>query len=173
MHVAILVMQLISPFIFNCIIILIDPTLTVENAARVFLLTKGDWDGDLGIALLVPKNIREKIHEEHCDLDDQKRELIKYWLENVYNASWEILAGVLYYTQEEEALKECRIFLTPTQGLCKLPVYMFWIRNVYKHLHDIVPSKLWEFLLIVFVYILLLCGKLLFHFLYSIPHTPR
>ncbi len=103
-------------------ILFTDPSMTVDNVTKVFLLTKGDWNGDLGIALLVPKSIRDKIEQEHSILARQKRALMEYWVQNMYNASWESLAGVLYYTQEEEALFECKTYLTKSHGLLRLIV---------------------------------------------------
>ena len=88
----------------------------MDDATSVLLLTKGDWNENLGIALLVPESVRLKIKEDHSDLPSQKRALAKYWIETVYNASWPMLAGVLYYTQEHAALDKCKEFLKSTPG---------------------------------------------------------
>ena len=95
----------------------VDASLTVDKAAEVILLTEKDWDDDLGIALLVPKCVRNRIKTEHDELASQKRALAKYWVETMYNASWSILAGVLYYTQEHSALNKCKEYFTNTPGL--------------------------------------------------------
>ncbi len=93
-----------------------DQTITLDEVSKVFLLTKGDWNENLGIALLIPKNIRDKIKQDHSDLGAQKRALMEYWIQTMYNVSWGTLAGVLYYTQEEEALRECKYFLPTNNG---------------------------------------------------------
>ena len=49
--------------------------------------------------------------------EDKKTEVLLYFLFNAPMASWERVAGVLYYMKEERALQAVKQFLTVSTGM--------------------------------------------------------
>ncbi len=91
-----------------------DPTLTEEKVNRV-MGEVGDWRW-VGDSLGVPNSRRNQIKDTHSTEEEKKCALVRYYLRTVHDASWERLAGVLYYHQEDSALavmKELFQFHTP------------------------------------------------------------
>lgn len=100
-----------------------DPTLTVDNVNRVISETVKNWDDGVyayGLAgeLLVPLTVQESIKKQYTSMELQKKALVNYWINFLFNASWATLAGALYFLDEKAALKICvKEFLQMDQGI--------------------------------------------------------
>jgi len=81
-----------------------DPTFSIHNVDTAVESVQ-DWDG-LGYHLGVP-------HEKH----GSSEEMLQYFITTVPNASWEILAGGLYYQQEHAALEKVAKYFQPHPGM--------------------------------------------------------
>ena len=82
------------------------------------------WD-DLAFALRVPVTKREEIKRQFCTPKQRREALVTYWLQVVPNASWEMLAGALYFWENSEAVKAAKsYYVDKYQGtiLTLLPV---------------------------------------------------
>ena len=92
-----------------------DPTLTINNLRHVTssvqnLYGLGDYDYGLG----VPYHVLNEIRRDPALTEEEKKtKVLLYFLHNVPMASWERVAGVLYYMKEERAVKE---FLSVSPG---------------------------------------------------------
>ncbi|XP_064385685.1 uncharacterized protein LOC135334454 isoform X2 [Halichondria panicea] len=91
---------------------ILDPSLTVENVARVIAATTDDWADDvytyhLAGELMVPITIQDRIKKQYSSVKDQQTSLAKYWVRMLFNASWSTLAGALHFLKEKEALAIC------------------------------------------------------------------
>ena len=95
-----------------------DPTLTINNL-RLVTSSVQNWD-DLGhyyYGLGVPTDVRDKISDNPAILTEEgKTAMLHYFLNNVPMASWQKIAGVLYYMEEETALQAAKRFLTVSRG---------------------------------------------------------
>lgn len=79
-----------------------------------------DWYdvGAMADILQVPSYIQDKVRKQYSSCEDsQKRVIMLYWMDTLYDASWSTLAGVLYYYEEETALTFCKGFLKVKQGV--------------------------------------------------------
>ena len=100
-----------------------DPTLTTDNVNKVISETVKTWDDGVyayGLAgeLLVPLTVQESIKKQHTSVEFQKKALVNYWINFLFNASWATLAGALYFLDEKAALKICvKEYLKVDQGI--------------------------------------------------------
>ena len=81
-----------------------DSTFTFHNV-NAAVESVQDWD-DLGYHLGVP-------HGKH----GSRREMLQYFITTVPNASWQVLAGGLYYQQEHAALEKVTKYYQPHPGM--------------------------------------------------------
>ena len=95
-----------------------DSTLTINNLRTVTssvsdLYNLGSYHHGLG----VPSRVLREIRANPAMTEEDKRtEVLLYFLRNVPMASWERVAGVLYWRKEERALQAVKKFLTVSTG---------------------------------------------------------
>ena len=96
-----------------------DPTLTINNL-RLVTSSVQDWGslGDYHDGLGVPDAVLDEISFNPANLteEDKMAAMLQYFLNNVPMASWQKVAGALYYWKEETALQAAKKFLTVPRG---------------------------------------------------------
>ena len=95
-----------------------DSTLTINNLRTVTSSVR-DWYrlGDYDYGLGVPTPVLDEITANPAMTEEDKRtEVLLYFLRNVPMASWEMVAGALYYREEERAVQAVKKFLTVSTG---------------------------------------------------------
>ena len=96
-----------------------DPTLTINNL-RLVTSSVQDWEdlGDYSYGLGVPGPVLYEIYYNPAILteEDKMAAMLQYFLNNVPMASWQKVAGALYYWKEEKALQAAKKFLTVSRG---------------------------------------------------------
>ena len=102
-----------------------DPTLTINNLRHVTSSVQ-DWY-DLGhylYGLGVPESVRDEIKEDPALTEEEKKtKVLLYFLHNAPMASWERVAGALYWRKEERALQAVKEFLPVSPGQCAVLSY--------------------------------------------------
>ena len=94
-----------------------DGTLTTSNVCQALASVK-DWHG-LGVytgGLCVPvcNDIRD--NRPNKTEEEKKTEMLVYYLHTMPQASWQTIAGALYYREEVTALEAVKRFLHHTPG---------------------------------------------------------
>ena len=96
-----------------------DPTLTINNL-RLVTSSVQNWKilGNCNFGLGVPQNVVNEISVNPAILteEDKMTAMLQYFLNNVPMASWQKVAGVLYWRKEEKALQAAKKFLTVSRG---------------------------------------------------------
>ena len=95
-----------------------DLTLTVASVTAV-LESVGNWDG-LGLLLGVPQPVLGVIRRSHHGDKECKAAFSEHFVNSVPGASWNTLAGSLYYCEERKALQAVGKHLKEGKGLCGL-----------------------------------------------------
>ena len=95
-----------------------DPTLTINNLRHVTssvqdMYRLGHYDYGLGVPDLVLDEIRR---DPALTEEEKKTKVLLYFLHNVPMASWERVAGALYWRKEEKALQAVKEFLRVSPG---------------------------------------------------------
>ena len=101
-----------------------DGTLTTSNVCQALASVK-DWHslgqsdhglyiGGLGVPLAVRNDIRD--NRPNKTEEEKKTEMLVYYLHTVPQASWQTIAGALYYRKEVTALEAVKRFLHHTPG---------------------------------------------------------
>ena len=92
-----------------------DTSITIR---KVYQVTSAVRYGVLNECLEVPNSVFFQIDANPAyPTKEKKREaLIAYFLCSLQNASWEILAGLLYYKEHHSALEAAREYLQHTTG---------------------------------------------------------
>ena len=97
-----------------------DPTFTIKNLCLVFTSSVQNWSslGDYFYGLGVPGAVQDAIDNNPAILreKDKMAAMLQYFLNNVQMASWQKVAGALYYKEEETALQAAKKFLPDTRG---------------------------------------------------------
>ena len=95
-----------------------DSTLTINNLRTVTSSVRDWYDlGNYHYGLGVPYTVLNKIRDNPAMTEEDKRtEVLLYFLRNVPMASWEMVAGALYWRKEERALQVVKKFLTVSTG---------------------------------------------------------
>ncbi len=107
--------------VYSCIITMSyldstsDPTLTEEKVYRVMGEVR-NWRR-VGYYLGVPESRWDQIKDTHSTEEAKKRALVRYYLQTVHDASWERLAGELYYRQQDSALAVVKELFHSSQGM--------------------------------------------------------
>ena len=114
----------------NIVVCHADPTLTLDNLCKV-TESVGKWDapdahttekwhalGGYYYGLCIPPVVRDEIlaNAAYQSEDDKKKALLEYYLHNVPMASWENVAGALYFMEEKDSLEAVKEFLTVSPG---------------------------------------------------------
>ena len=73
------------------------------------------WD-DLAFALRVPVSKRDQITRQFHTPEQKREALVAYWLQVVPNASWEVLAGALYFWENSKAVEATKKFISAVKG---------------------------------------------------------
>ena len=96
-----------------------DPTLTINNL-HLFTSSVQDWKrlGNYFYGLGVPLPVLNEISTNPAILteEDKMTAMLQYFLNNVPMASWQKVAGALYWMKEEKALQAVKKFLTVSRG---------------------------------------------------------
>ena len=95
-----------------------DSTLTINRLRTVTSSVRnwynlGHYESGLGVPPLVLDKIRAN---PAMTEEDKKTEVLRYFLRNDPMASWERVAGALYFLEEERALQAVKKFLTVSTG---------------------------------------------------------
>ena len=64
----------------------------------------------------VPGTKRDEVEQQSASEEEEREGLVKYYVNTHPNASWEHLGGGLLWWKEEEAMKEVKVYIKPTQG---------------------------------------------------------
>ena len=75
----------------------------------------GDYEYGLGVPQTVLYDTKQSGNPDMTE-EDKKTAILQYFLNNVAMASWQRVAGILYYREEETALQEVKKFLTVSRG---------------------------------------------------------
>ena len=89
----------------------------------------------LGSKLAVPESKLEEIRQHYSTDDLRKEALCKYWLEYMPNASWDTLAGQLFYMGEDSALQAISKYTNKEPGIHNIHTRLF---EVSQSLHVVV-----------------------------------
>ena len=73
----------------------------------------GDYEYGLGVPQTV---LYETLSNHAMTQEDKKTVMLQYFLNNVQMASWQRVAGILYYGEEETAIQAVKKFLTVSPG---------------------------------------------------------
>ncbi len=124
-----------------------DPTLTQEKVNRV-MGKVGDWR-EVGVSLGVPRSRLKQIEDTHSTEEGKKFSLVRYYLRTVHDASWERIAGALYYRHEDSALAVVKELFHSPQGMhvhAQYTVKLITV-NIIIHVPMLAPySKLHHFI---------------------------
>ena len=96
-----------------------DPTFTIKNLRLVTSSVQNWWSlGNYLYGLGVPVAVLYEISRNPAILTDEDKmtAMLQYFLNNVPMASWQKVAGALYYMKEEKALQAVKKFLTVSRG---------------------------------------------------------
>ena len=102
-----------------CVFFLPDGTLTTSNVCQALASVKdwhslGHYKGGLGVPHFVCDVIR--LDRPNKTEEEKKTEMLVYYLHTVPQASWQTIAGALYYREEVTALEAVKRFLHHTPG---------------------------------------------------------
>ena len=96
-----------------------DGTLTTSNVCQALASVK-DWHrlGYYASGLRVPPAVGDDIQDNRPNKteEEKKTEMLVYYLHTVPQASWQTIAGALYYMEEVTALEAVKRFLHHTPG---------------------------------------------------------
>ena len=101
-----------------CLSLCADSTITINNLRTVTSSVSNWYDlGHYDSGLGVPRLVLNKIRANPAMTEEVKRtEVLLYFLRYVPMASWERVAGALYWRKEERALQAVKKFLTVSTG---------------------------------------------------------
>ena len=111
-----------------------DSTLTVQNVTRA--LRGMPYDSDFSNDLGVPGTILLDIERRYSTDDQRNLAVVEYYLHYVPGASWNHLAGKLYYYylfEEEGALQQVQRYVQRPAGLTSLLVTCSCIHINYRN----------------------------------------
>ena len=96
-----------------------DGTLTTSNVCQALESVKnwcslGYYNGGLDVPPAVCNDIRN--NRPNKTEEEKKTEMLVYYLHTVPQASWQTIAGALYYSKEVTALEAVKRFLHHTPG---------------------------------------------------------
>ena len=93
-------------------------TLTINNLRTVISSVRDLYGlGEYTYGLGVPLRVLDEIRDNPAMTEEDKRtEVLLYFLRNVPMASWERVAGVLYWRKKERELQAVKKFLTVSTG---------------------------------------------------------
>ena len=99
-------------------IVIAEPTLTYENVLEVLQSVPAKkWD-DLAFALQIPISKRDQIEKQFRTPEQRREALVTYWLQVGPNASWEMLAGALYFWEKyAKAVEATKDYLPEFKGI--------------------------------------------------------
>ncbi len=102
--------------------------------ANVVLKTTKGWYGGFADSMGIPWPIQERIKTNFSTVDEQKRALMKYWVETLHDAAWTTLAGVLYQMEEQSALDDALKYVRTERGkffTIRIIIISFFQHNYY------------------------------------------
>ena len=113
-----------------------DGTLTTSNVCQALASVK-NWYG-LGVyfgGLLVPTAVGDDIRDNQPNKteEEKKTEMLVYYLHTMPQASWQTIAGALYYRKEVTALEAVKRFLHHTPGQLTHDTQLSIISYVHIH----------------------------------------
>ena len=97
-----------------------DSTLTVQNVTRA--LRGMPYSYDFSYSLGVPLPILNDISRRYSSDDQRKLAVVEHYLRYAPGASWNHLAGELYYYEKEGALQQVQRYVQRQAGMTSLLV---------------------------------------------------
>ena len=115
-----------------------DGTLTTSNVCQALASVK-NWYS-LGYnygGLDVPGPVCDKIKDNRPNKteEEKKTEMLVYYLHTMPQASWQTIAGALYYREEVTALEAVKRFLHHAPGQLTHDTQLSIIVHVHVHIH--------------------------------------
>ena len=95
-----------------------DSTLTVQNVTQA--LRGMPYDPGFSYNLGVPYAILDDIERRYSTDDQRNLAVVEYYLHYAPGASWNHLAGVLYYREKEGALQQVQQYVQRPAGMTLL-----------------------------------------------------
>ena len=92
-----------------------DPTLTFTNVTRV-LESVRSVDRPGGV-LELPGRVQDKIRQDYATSEQRWNVMVRYWLQSMPNASWNVLAGRLHRWEDATALEAMKQYIQIPTGL--------------------------------------------------------
>ena len=89
-----------------------DPSLTSSN-----VLAALETVGVVEDILETPDPKKSQLKAQHANVRDRRVALVKYYLQTHPRASWEHLAGMCLWAEEESALSEMKKRVQPSEGI--------------------------------------------------------
>ena len=99
-----------------------DVSLTPHSLLHAVSTVRRFWSlgGEVGLLgwLLVPYSVQEHIidSQSYSSEDEKRTAALQYYIETVPDASWGMIAGVLWYMEEHTALETVRRYLPHKPG---------------------------------------------------------
>ena len=123
-----------------------DPSLTSHNVHQVMEVVRQKRWREVGIGVLAPDSILDKI-DAKCSSDDEKMSaMIKYVVTIIPDATWETIAAALYEKDEEKAVERVKPYLHIFPGeSCQTSQYSTQSEHI---LHIIVQPHLHHLIII-------------------------
>ena len=99
--------------------------------------------GDYYYGLGVPKTMRNEIRDSpaYQTEDERKVALLQYFLVNVPMASWQSVAGTLYWMKEKTSLQLVKPFPTPAAGQSITEDVYYTVITTDYYVHDKKTSR--------------------------------
>ncbi len=115
--------------------------------ANVVLKTTKGWYGGFADSMAIPWPIQERIKTNFSTVDEQKRALVKYWVDTLHDAAWTTLAGVLYQMEEQSALDDALKYVRTERGKFHYQYNYYQLLSTHYVLHNYVDLVVDLFLL--------------------------
>ena len=128
-----------ATYIVNLLTSFADLSLTMGNVAGVLNMMKRNWNylnkfRPLGLAVYlgVPHSKRHEIRQvqQNQSREQDTAAFAEYITSHLPGFSWAILAGALYYCEEEAALQAARRYIKMEEGklyICCFGVHYQWL----------------------------------------------
>ena len=104
------------------LILSMDSTETNLSLENIITVNKAVEGVSIGEMLTVSSSKLRELQQQETD-DDISETIVKYFIEYSPYASWNFIAGRLYYLEQPTALSLARTFINQTPGECVLRSY--------------------------------------------------
>lgn len=93
-----------------------DPTLTVENVNKVMRNVR-NWR-KVGSKIGVPQLKMDEILNSHSTGEERREAFASYCVYTLHHVSWEVIARVIYWSEEGRALEQLKSYMRTPPGVC-------------------------------------------------------